>query len=157
MLSTREKPMAPNSPVNARLVVVEQIYFQSHNNDPVPLERRFVRQLKTDEQPYSRIIKVGKEWQQLDCGWIDKCSMLHIENIYPQWSVNPTPEERKEVDERIVELAICREDAPSGSIVVGDWDIPCGETFRGTPRFLDRLYLRCPTGEARCKVTLFPA
>lgn len=144
-------------PTTARIVVVEQIYFQSTDNMPVQTEHRFVRQLKSDEQPYVRRMKIGTEWQPLECGWIDECSMLLIEHEAPNWQVMPTAEERKAVNDRIVEIALYNSTMFDPSAIVPDWYIPVGESFRGSPVALENIYLRCTEGETRIKVTLFPS
>jgi hypothetical protein len=138
--------------MRSRLIVVEHIYHQAINEQPVGVEARYTRHLMTNEQPYRRKITVREDWQPLDHGWLGACSALHIKNEAAQYQMVPTPEEQREDDARIVELASGTNPVETGN----SWLILPGETFRGQPKNLMQLYLRCQRGTATCWLMIFP-
>lgn len=141
----------PPRRVADRVTVVEQISHQRAGRNPISYPSSFTRELKTSEQPYSREITVGPEWQPLDTGWIAECGQLSIVNkagSFP-YQRQPTKEQLEESAKQILE--------------VGDrfsefrWRIPAGESLRGFPSDAKLLFIRSQHGTITCIITLIPA
>jgi hypothetical protein len=118
-------------------------------------ESRFGRMLVTEEQPFVRKSKIGLEWQPLETGWVKDCACILLINEEGKLGhVYPTEEEKREVAERIIELGTVNGTDDSA---VADWEIPPGESFRGSPALdLRLLRIRCRQGEARYTLVLVP-
>lgn len=133
------------------LTVVETVYFQAGIGTPVYTEARFTRLLTSDEQPYQRAQKVGREWQVLDAGWLagEGASLLVLANEFPQWRVVPTAAERLDAMAKVVEVCIGEAFTPFACIRPG-------EDCRFEPLDLTALRLRCRHGETKVTATLIP-
>lgn len=137
-----------------RITVVDQVYHQNPGQDPTVASSKFSRLLDSTEQAYVRRTKVGETWSLVDRGWIESCSLMVVENLEGQsFAVVPTPEERAEVEARVVELGTPGED---GRIVPFALVRP-GLSGRFEPYDVRRVLLRCRSGVAQYTVTLFPA
>jgi hypothetical protein len=123
-----------------RLVVIEQVYFQSGTHGPVVSECRFERKLSSDDSPYPppRIkIEDGQHTNLNDArkaGWLldEPVGLMHIVNEGP------------------------------GMLLVGGTSGPffrvrSGESFRAEPLNLSEIALRALGGSCTIKYTLFPA
>ena len=146
---------APSVPKDF-LTVVETVYHRPFGQEPKSAEFRFSRELETNEQVYERRLKVGEEWQPLDCGWLgDNVGMLSIHNHEGEsLQVNPTDEEQESISKRIVELAYDYVDMSEYDY--GSWLVPPGESFRGYPRSPKELRIRCQSGTAWITLYLYP-
>jgi hypothetical protein len=145
--------MMPFPVAKSRLGVVEHVYYQATNDQATQVEGRFSRPLSTMEQPYRRKIVATEDWQPLETGWLNEAGMLFISNEEgkcPQ--VVPTEKQRADMGARIVELAFGTDFATTGDC----WLILPGETFRGQPKDVKKLYYRCQRDTATCWVTIFP-
>ena len=152
---------AVHEPVQARpvagpgshLVVVESVYHQPADGQPIVAESRFSRRLRTDEQPYVRWFKVTEEWQSLDHGWLDAAGMLVLKNeegTNPQ--TIPSAEERAEIAAKVAEIGLLAND----TLVLLFALLQPGESLRFQPIGIPALVVRCRKGEARCCLHLFP-
>lgn len=137
-----------NELATSRLVVVGQIAFTRQQGKPVYVEERFGRSC-SDGQPYVREVVAGPEWQALDCGWVKGASLIVVEHPAPRWTRQPGAEEKAAALAKVVEIA--------SSPDAGGWLVRTGETFRGSPSDVTRLFLRCSQGLAQINVYLFPA
>lgn len=137
-----------------RITVVETVYHQAPGQQPTSVECRHTKSLDSDEQPYTRRVKVGQEWQALDCGWLEEASLLVLSNAKEQFAVNPTDEQRQEAEARVVEVGIAAED--DDTRITPLFLIAPGDTFRGQPLGVKAIKLRCRKGEATVTINLFP-
>lgn len=135
----------------ARLSVIDAVYYQSPQGEPVVTESRFARWLSTTEQPYSRRLLIGEDWTALDTGWLEQTGMLVLENEgLPPGPEQPSAEERAAAPARILEVACC-------GMNRGCWIIPPGESMRAQPDGNPaQIRVRCRQGQTHCKVTLYP-
>ena len=133
--------------VKSRLVVVENVYYQSPDQQPVSLENGFSKWLDSDEQPYNRQVKVTAEWQVLDLGWVKDCGMLVISNPLERRQVNPTSEQRAEELGRVLEVGIDSR--------VRHIDVCPGESSRFQPTCTTNVYIRCSV-PTKITITAFP-
>ena len=156
---TGEQSVAVTTPVRSRLTIVETIYHQPADGFPSTLlgdAVRFNHELQSDEQPYERHKFAREQWEPLDCGWIERAGLLLIRNDEGRFSVNPTPEQRTEVNRRVIELTF------ASSLVIGEATrrecllIPPGETYPFLPSDASQLRLRCREGTARYTLCLIP-
>jgi len=133
------------------LVVVEQVYYQVRGEEPAAAESRYARHVSGDEQCYERHVRAGPEWRPLDLGWLAgrPLSLLVLRNDEGRHlDANPTPERRRELDGRVVELA---QDGGGAFALVRP-----GESLRLEPADPARLRLRCRAGAARCVLGAYP-
>lgn len=76
--STASLPTRVQKP---RLGVVDTVYYQAPNEQPISADSRFGRWLSSDEQPYGpRVVKIEPGRHKLDHGWLESASMMLIEN-----------------------------------------------------------------------------
>jgi hypothetical protein len=131
------------------LTVVETVYHHHPSLTPLTTDNRFTRHISTDEQPYSRFVVVGEEWQPIDYGWLkDKpIGMMVIENCPPQLMTHPTLEEKRVLDAAVIEVGL----PPFAQVLPGE---SC--RFHPHESVLNNLRIRCRQGNTRCRVTLIP-
>jgi hypothetical protein len=142
-------------PKTGRIAVVEMVSFNSPGISSHSTDTRFVRHLKSDEQPYIRQLTIGEDWQPLDLGWVKNPSMIIIENREGSFmQVQPTREEREEAAKKVVEIGIRNGETEA---TWPDWLVRPGENFRGSPSFIDtKIEIRCQHGKAKVTVNIFP-
>jgi hypothetical protein len=102
-------------------------------------------------QPYIRTLEASLHWQSLDCGWLKEASLLHLLNPFPLFEKQPTKEEADAAEALVVELGI-----RIGSEVDTIAYVPPGESPTFRPSDLSKLMVRCQTGTAEFRLTLFP-
>lgn len=148
----------------SRLTVVESVYHQSPNSQPIGVEARYGRLLATDEQPYVRKFTVGPQRQRLPLGWLagteenggpgPACvGLLCVANDEGrQRTVMPTPEERASSDARLITLAVAVTESLSVAFAV----VRPGESCRFEPSCAGNLIVWCEQGEVKCTLTALP-
>ena len=168
-------PVAPSPPPGgtdssvpaARLTVVESIYYQAHDGEPITAGEPFGFWLQTDEQPCSRRQWIEPSWSLLDLGWMVKhpISQLHVTHLAdPPGQTQPTPQDQDRKARRVIELGILDrhylyhpdQPIPDGA-VTPTWILLPGESMRGRPAPGMRLVARAPHGRGRLVVTAYPA
>lgn len=172
-------PARPDKPPGvspARLVVKPTVYHQLAARQPVQAELpTVVRQLTTDEQPWSRDFTVGTAWQSLrGCWFIEESkptSLVVLSNREGRFTQTvPTVEERALAQSLtvLVLLAPPREEikAPRDSFSCEAEHFTVnphpplllvpGGLLVLEPADLKGLRLRCPAGEAKVSVWVFP-
>lgn len=127
-----EEPKAIKKPTMNRLTVVEIVYHQSGTDDATSVETRFSKMLESEEQLYSRTLKLTEAPISIDSGWLTEFSMLIIKH--------------REGNEVQVQF-----DDSTHSMLIGP-----GESLRCRPSLLDALAICCVEGEARVTITLIP-
>jgi hypothetical protein len=68
----------------SRVVVVETIYHQRANNNPISVETRYNR-ITSEEQPFVRSSKINGV-SFFTKGWIDRTSIIYLKNDEPKGS-----------------------------------------------------------------------
>lgn len=154
---TRAAPVA-----KARIVVTQTITHVPPRGEPTSIAVGTARNCRSDELPYRRpsgSFVVGGEWRAIDLGWlaedpaqIGQVALYNTEGTTLEKI--PTPEERAEIDRRVVEVAVvdCAGD-PIPTFLVRP-----GDVFRGEPTDVGRLRVRCrdPEQRVRCDLIVFP-
>ena len=143
--------------IKSRVTVVETVYHRSPGAPPVGVESRFSQDLDSDEQVYERRLKATKEWQLLDCGWVEDPLMLLIINEEgKRLQVNPTDEEREDTAKRVLQIAYV-------IIVLGEvggegipYLVPPGTSTRLYPSTIEGLHVRCQSGTAQFTLYAYP-
>lgn len=139
-------------PYVARVGVVETIYHQAPDAQPISFDHRYGHIVAADEQPYSRKLKAGSDWTALDCGWLQKASVLQVvneEGRFPQ--TVPTDEERIATAAKVVELGCGTADGVHCFALVHP-----GHSARFEPADVKSLHVRCRSGEVRLTVNVLP-
>ncbi len=135
-----------------RVTVVEQVAFQPFGEQPVSVSRAYARELDSDQQFYKRTLKVGEEWQRLDCGWLDECDIGLIV-ICNEAGTNlqrvPTKEERAAIEAQVLEVSY-------NPALADSWTVPPGAAMRGYPSRSQNLFLRSRSGEIVVSIFLTP-
>jgi hypothetical protein len=151
-MAEKEEPILPGKrPIKNRLCVVETVYHQQFTGPTEHIESRFQRYLKSEEQTYQRICKATQEWQALDCGWIEDCSHVHIENQAGKYlQQNPTEEEKEQIAAQVLEVSYF---PPHEERC---WTILPGESFRGCPSDCSSLFVRSRSGTPSYSIHLIP-
>ena len=139
--------------MKARMTVVETVVWSPEDGQPQHFEPSFSSWLTTDDDPFGpHRLKVGQEWQPLDCGWLkDNCGQLIIRNDEGRnLTVNPTADERKATSGKIIEVA-----AEHNSLLIVIALIRPGQSMRAEPMALEYWRLRCPSSQEPARATLF--
>jgi len=140
--------VGPPASLKARVTVVEHVYHQLPDEQPLEIEARFSRYLDSDEQLYTRRLKLSTEWELLDTGWVHKPSTIVLRNEEGKFTqVKPTDEERAEATKHVVEVRV-------GDEGEAQWYVPCGESFRGSPS--RPVYVRSRVPHTRATIWAIP-
>ena len=132
-----------------RITVTDKTYHQVVGDQPVVFETRFCRDVKSEEQPYCRKIKVGVEAKSIELGWIDEVGMLLLRNEEGVFTTVPTDEEKERMADKIVVMSV------SG---IDFCKLYPGESLRITPIGISAWTVRCLSSDgARCSLTVIPA
>lgn len=137
--------------MRSRLTVVEQVYFQNINSQPINADSRFSRNLETEASPTKQRLSVEEEWRAVIYPGFNVGMVVIVNEEGSLGRVNPTEEELAATKAKIVEVSCGITSSPYS------WLIPPGESHRGTPADISRMYLRCQKGTAMCTVHLFPS
>lgn len=130
-----EQPRA----IKNRLTIVEQVYHQQVDQEPVQITTRHTRELESAEQCYIRCNKAGETSQALDLGWVVPTSAgtIIIKNTEGQFlSKKPTDEERADLAKRV--LIVFDEDSPNSALLVHP-----GDSLRFSPTDPERWRMVC--------------
>lgn len=157
----------PKSVSPAALVVVDQVVHRNIEQEPTSTICRFSRSLHTDEQPWIRHFEVTEEWKPIECGWIETCSMLVLENKEGRFTqVVPTQEERDEAALKQVILGYpLPKNMPKEALEYLEILYPTGINFlvvqpgesgRFQPTNVQALHIRSRYRAAKCVLTLYP-
>lgn len=143
------KPPQVAKVIKDRISVVEAIYHQSPDEQPMSVESRFEIELASSgEQPYIRTRqKVGGNWSLVETGWAHNPVMIVIKNEEGRYTVNPTDEERQNVESRVLHVGIGDE--------VHMLTIGPRESLRLPIAGGSKVYIRCANYEARYTVYAF--
>lgn len=139
-----------------RITIVSSVYHQIPGDKTSgPPQSKYYRWLESDEQPYSRTVKVGIEWEPIDTGWLkDKeHSLLVITNSLKRLpSRKPTPEEEAEFYSHVLEIGWIEQD----NSVTPIGYIPVGEDIRISPLNMHRYRIRSQTPDGKYSIFLVP-
>lgn len=137
--------------MKSRLSVLNTVYHQPAGEQPMAVVGNYCRWLESDEQPFSRRLRIGEEWQAIETGWIRHAGLVVLKNdegVFDQ--VQPTEQERMDAQAKVLEVS-CSSGPPEAQ-----WLVRPGESLPATPASTMRLQIRCRQGQARCTVTAFP-
>lgn len=148
-----------------RITIVETAHYQVLGEEPVSVLSRFGLNIESGQYPYSRRLRVGEHWQELDLG-LARPGLILIKNEegrFPQ--VIPTEAERLAVSLR--QLEVCLVSKPGQG--PKDGKIPPGigsqTPFAIIPPLASvrlfvpnnvRYAVRCYSGDARFSIHVFP-
>lgn len=139
-----------------RITIVSSVYHQIPGEKTLgPPRSGFYRWLESDEQSYTRTVKIGEAWQPLDAGWLkDKeYSLLTIANSLKRLpSRKPTPEEEEEFYSKVLEIGLLERDGEVTPISY----IPIGEDIRLPPLNFDRYRIRSRSVDGKYTIFLVP-
>lgn len=148
----------------ARITVVQKLYHTPQEGDSTEDSHAWTLWLESDEQPWGpRHLAVGPEWTPLPEGWGgDFAEAALLVNVFNREGAfrtrTPTPEEREAALARVVELGVAVRTTPTTETVVpfaAVRPLTC-QPLQLPPGGLRGLRARCPAGEARISVTIFP-
>jgi len=147
------QPTAAPKPVG-RLTVKVEAYHQLLNgpNPWGPLPIRWqppVYLAGPDGQPWTREMIVGPNPRQLDYGWVERASLLLIQNMEGSFTQTiPTSAEKAVAEAKVVEVLL--------GVSAPPLLIPPGGPFLAVPDDLSTIWLRSRSGQARCMVYVYP-
>ena len=158
----------PRNDPSSRLTVVEHVYHEPSDDAGTNTQRSFSRKLKTNEQPFVRKTKAGSDWRPLATGsWLEDSSMLVLSNDEGGFQRIPTPEEKRALEDKILEVAVLPPPPSKKDRTMHSTKMPeCvplvfalvhpGETLRFTPADLSLLHVRSKSSEVKMTLTLLP-
>lgn len=149
----------------AHFTIVENIYFQRPNGRTMPLVHTYARFVDSDEQEYSREVKLTEEWTKLDTGWICNTGLLHIANTPDKFKTQPTEDQRQAAAMKVVEIAFATQHdgkprdmhSPKRPPITADLFVLPGETTRIHPVDTKTIFLRSQSGITKCVITVLPS
>lgn len=125
---------------------VYYVHMQRPGEQVESLEFAYEHSLKSSEQRYGpREQRVSQNVVPLDTGWVADVSYVVIHNVLQRFNAQPTPEEQEEAAKRLVEVHI------GGKLAAL---LPPGHSLPILPAA--PVSLRCVSGTALCRVTVFP-
>lgn len=138
----------------ARGAVTGVLYHLVPGQPPLSVPMRVNRALRTDEQAWSRRFHVGDQWQRLETGWVERCSLLRIANEEGKGAPRALADEHRELlDAAAVEVGVS---VGPGSDPVAVDVIPPGAEVLRMPPSLGCVWLRCRRGRAAVSVIALP-
>lgn len=153
-------------PTPARVTVVEKVFYECEGQSPASIDHSYDRTLASVEQPVTRVLVVGEQWQVLNPLWLPPqgVGLLMLYN-HPPGATDPA----EMVAGHVVEVAFISPAAqPSKSRTM--WDPPLekqvppaqlivhpGRDMRVEPIDVSMIRIRCRRGETRCTLTMLPA
>lgn len=153
--SVATPPAPPVSPaLQPRLVAQINLVWQHPDGRKLLVAPRFARLVTSNEAPYQRTVKVGKQPVKVDYGWVEEPGLVVVENRPTQFVRRPSPEEREVADAKAVEVT---RDPVFHDDRVDDLGILFpGEGLPFCCILARPMYLRCQQGETEVTVTVFP-
>lgn len=145
--------------LKTRLLVVDNVYFQSPDEQPTHQPFRWGRDVDPDLSPYGpKKVVLSQEWTPIDSGWLeDKEGLVVIENLVEKRQTIPSPEEKAELLSKVIEIGIRLVTGSEGSSAFSLFYINPGESFKASPTVGLRDYrLRCVAGTAKASITIYP-
>lgn len=131
--SAVDEPHAPP----ARLTVVSSFYHQPPDGEARAFHYQYEHPLLSEEEPYSRRVKLTEEWVKLDKGWIEEASCVVV---VPQG---------KPDDGQTIEVSCGHEPpVPCHLVPPGGWHFH--------PADAGPVYFRVTSGKMTCVVTVLP-
>lgn len=144
--------------VKNRVTVVDTVYWQPVDSEPVAIPSRFYREVSCEEQVYQGKFKVTPQWVEIKTWWLKTVGMLTLRNeegYFPQ--VQPTGQERQRAESLILEVGLLVDiDNSREEKVIPFARILPRESLRLHPSSVQHLRVRCPGGVARVHVCLIP-
>lgn len=161
----------PQSP--SRVSIVETLYFHTVGVNPHVVQTRYGRNLKTEEQVFVRRLTLTDDWVALDAGWLKAVSYVLIQNMEGRMlQVNPTDEERADIESRVVEISFSASepqpanDGPrdmfspplpiTGPIPTAHLILPPRESLRLCPLNIHNIRIRCRNKTAKIVLHMIP-
>lgn len=146
--------LLPGGRLPGKILVVESVYHQRPDSQPVSIETRYSRWTGTSDGPYRDEVTATAEWVAVQHGRLKGVGLLVVENAAGcDLQVVPTIEQRIFIDGLVVEVSIAGDDEqPKPRITV----LP-GENVRFGLCPGQKVFVRCLSGDAPCVITTFPA
>jgi hypothetical protein len=141
-----------------RITVLESVYYRPYNQQPIALEIRSSRSLKSDEKPYQRQnhkkTVATEEWKEVDFGWLENdLGLFVIQNDEgSMYETIPTEDEKSEDKKKVLEIGFGTPENPPQDV----WLIPPHESFRGSPSSSSNVMIRSQHKEIKYTLTAFP-
>lgn len=161
-INTREDPnIGDNKPPrivpvkSPRITVVSNVYHQIPGEPPAaPPPTRFYRWIESEEQAYSRTVKIGLGWNPIDLGWlVDKgeYSIIILTNSLKRLPTRkPSAAEEQEFFSKVLEVGLLGSDGEVTPIAY----IPVGEDMRLSPLNLDKYRIRSRSVDGKYSIFL---
>jgi hypothetical protein len=133
-----------------RLTVTQSVNHEHRGEPPKSVVVGYSRTLEYKEEPYQRRFSVPGTWTPIDLGWMpsDKVGCVVLENLEGRSHlVNPTDEERKEIEAKVLEVSYHQDSKACDLIRPGASDIKW-------PSDASKLYVRCQSGTASCRISV---
>lgn len=137
-----------------RITVVDTVYHQTTDTpNPTVLMTRLCRPVVTEEQIYTRHLKLTTEWSEIDTGWVKIPIMVIIQNNHDQPPVSGATSEQTLVDVySAVEIGVMAQDRVVTSLCLV---IP-GDSLRLTHPQVSNLRIRAKYFPVRITVSAIP-
>lgn len=139
-----------------RLTITQRVHHEHLGDPPQSIESIFSRALEVSDECYvTRRMKSSTTWKPLDLGFYAECpqdiGMICIQNLTGNsLTVNPTEDEKKELDNSVVEVAFSSSD-PEDFIEV--WPGMMAPFCFSDPK---RVRVRCRNESTRFMVFVIP-
>ena len=147
------KPLVLGPQDQDRITIVLQFHHQHYMEQPTTVSSAHSEMLETTVEPYSRRVTLTEEWRPIDFGWVEPGDVKYIvvENYEgKKFAVTPSPEEMKEIENRVIEVAYVERDGEMGkSMLVAPRSCQYFHT-----KFAGMLRLRCSQGTAKGRVNI---
>jgi len=137
-----------------RLTVVERVYYQSDLDEPTERESCYERCNTSEEQPYSRSVRVSQV-TQIDAGWLGggkPCGMVSFSNEEgKRLQKIPTPAEERQLQKRVLRVFTSKNS-------LNPLLVPPGTSIRFYIQDVEEIFLQSadPDQTVLCRYTIYP-
>jgi len=142
---------AENNPP-CHLVTIEQVYYQMPYEEPEGIDSRSSHMVFSEEEPFIKRKTLSNNWEKLPTGSIQGQGTVVIQNKVQHPSQIPTPEQKLELENRIIEVSWGIEIDNQIALIIRP-----GHTCRFEAFDLSEIYLRSKNAPLSCRIYVFPS
>lgn len=152
MVDVRSAQMVSSEIKSYDRITMHLIINHDHvGSNPKQVIGIFQGYLETKEQPYERRLTVGTVWSPIETGWLqysDVGLLFLINKAGTGLMVNPSPEEREALADKVVEVSFGKNKA--------DLIVRPGRFIPIEVKDIRKVSLRAPNDPVEIELTLFP-
>lgn len=134
---------------NDRITARIDVYHETYDEQPEDFHHVFSELTnQSEEEVYSRKIKVTEEWTAIDTGWISEVGCILLKNTDKKYKLLPDEDEIESEKKKIVRIR-------TGKTGAG-WIVGKGMFFFGYPSDEETTEIKCEFETTTVELNIFP-